>query len=795
MFRRLVHFSRRLIDGVGQAFRDLGNIVLLPFRGGFRPIRAMRRLFSDIGSIFSQPLRSINSRNLKSTISRDSQSIIVGGQMVAQQTTATAAGVLKLIALSPVFLIRWLITAPPRFWFFLRTRSWLQLGIGTAVTVIGLTAVIWPIRTVRRERVRTAIRKEQDRQLEVHFVKGDIKGVKHNLEKMHEMIPDDEQVTARLKALESGESPPNDYKMAGLLMREHYGHVGRWPLAIREAEKYLAMNANDWEALLILADVAMHKGDRNTAIAKINQLPPPRDVPAWACTVADQLFRALGDNERRSLLLEYVARDYVPMIRSALLVQQDLGFQVQMVELYNIALEAVDIRSDLKSYWVPVQEVCHFIANAKDPKPIVLERLGTVQENQLAFYLQRLEALGLITTEEHKQFADEIENRLTIIWQRLRLAKPDSSMAILGLAMQEARAGNLPKATAIIDEGIELCGERPEFIEKKADLLRRYDPATCLAFVEKTLAKKELSLPICRVLAQAALASNRPDQALEAVKKAHAIHPDLPWVCMLEAQALLQAGRSDEAAGALHRILPYVGKDPTALAMYMQALVASGAASTAGQYLHELFEGDKTSAIVIYGADKLAQLGHQDISAKVLREVLGEHRTNTAALVLLSDCLRQLAENGRGPGWDRDLISEAISGYRIAKDRFPKNLQLINNIAWLELIALNQKESARETAKPMQDAKELPAPMLETVGAIHLAFGEYDSARVIFEKAIRARGERALNCAFLAHAYHGLGRTNDAMLYIRKAIAQPKSNPRESEIIEGIRRILDRSSG
>src|SRR5262245_56577749 len=123
MFRRLADFSRRLINGIVQAFRDLGNILLLPFRGGFRPLRSLIRLISDIGNIFTQPLRSVSRQNLKSTISRDSQSIVVSGQMVVQQTTATATSVLKLIALSPVFLFRWLISAPSRVWFFLKTRS------------------------------------------------------------------------------------------------------------------------------------------------------------------------------------------------------------------------------------------------------------------------------------------------------------------------------------------------------------------------------------------------------------------------------------------------------------------------------------------------------------------------------------------------------------------------------------------------------------------------------------------------------------------------------------------------
>lgn len=795
MFRRLADFSRRLIDGVSQAIRDFCNILMLPFRGGFRPIQSLRRLLAEVRGLFIHFFRSLNPRNVSTVISRDSQSIVASSQMVAQQTTTTAVSVFKMILLSPIYFLRWLITAPARLWFFLKTRTWLQLGVGTVVIAVGVGAVAYPMYKIVRERRRDILRKEQERQLEENFVRGSLDGVRHNLNVIHNIVPADEIVNNRLAAMETGESPARDHKMAKLLMRYHYFR-GRNAEAEREARKFIETTPDDWETLIILADLAVRRGDRAAAVLRVNQLPPARDLPPGVCLISDRVFRALNDREKLIALLEYIAEEHVPMVRRGVLITTDPGFQLQMVELYHLTLMLLPERPLLKGNWAPVQDVCHAIATAKESSPYVLVKLGTIQEYQLEYYLRVMLELQLITNDEYKQLSSEIENRLTLIWTRLRSAEPKHTMAIMGLALQQARAGQLAKALAIIDEGIQLCGEQPELIEKKADILRRLDPAACLTYLQKVLTEnKTLTMQMCRVLAQSALTSNRPDLALDAVQKANAIQPNEPMICQLEAQALLRAGRASEAVGALRRIQSYLPLDPNALGLYVEALAASSAVDTAEQFLLEILKGDNSSLTVVNGADALARLGHLEPAVRILRAILREQRNNAQAQFYLAECLRQIAEKAPGPGWDRNLAAEAIQNYRKALDRSPKNWLIINNITWLELFALNLPRQAAETAKPLIVNKDLPAAMLQTIGAVHLSAGAYDQARVALETAIRKRGESATNTAMLAHAYFGLGRTSDALLYLRKSLNLPKANPRDAEIIESIRRIIERAGG
>jgi tetratricopeptide (TPR) repeat protein len=442
---------------------------------------------------------------------------------------------------------------------------------------------------------------------------------------------------------------------------------------------------------------------------------------------------------------------------------------------------------------VPIQEVCHNIANAKDAPTPVLVRLAICQERHLEENLRQFLELQLITNDEYKQFGQEIENRLTTIWERVRAAEPRNCYSYIGMAMQQARARNFAQAIKTMDEGIAQCGKTNELVEKKSDILRRTDPAASLAFLESEHDERSLTLNTCKLIAQAALAAHRPDRALKFIAKAHALQPNLPWVCQLEAEALMQSGRPTEAAATLQRVLPQISADPVGMVAYIQALAASGNLSSAEAFLMKELETRPNNPVVAYGADSIARLGHLDTAVRILEQILQQQRDNSYAHFLLGDCLRQIAEQ-KPKGWDLGLVRESIQHYRATLDRYPNNLQAINNIAWLQLLALRLPRDAADSIKVMQQAADLPAPMLETVGAVLVANGSFDAGRKYLERSIRLGGERATTLAFLADAYRGLNRSTDALVAMRKSLTLPKNNPREAEIVNEVRQRIERSS-
>jgi tetratricopeptide (TPR) repeat protein len=196
---------------------------------------------------------------------------------------------------------------------------------------------------------------------------------------------------------------------------------------------------------------------------------------------------------------------------------------------------------------------------------------------------------------------------------------------------------------------------------------------------------------------------------------------------------------------------------------------------------------------VFAGAKVLALLGHRAAAADMFRRLIAADPLNGLAQMELGECLRHQAEQTPGE-WDQTLVAEALRAYESARTRYPNNLRLVNNIAWLQLVAQGLSRQAFETAAPLRAvaANDLPAEMLETLGATHLGIGEWEPARQALEKALQRGGPQATTFAFLAQAYHHLGRGTEALQCLRQAQSLPKANPHDHVIVEQARRLMSR---
>jgi tetratricopeptide (TPR) repeat protein len=767
--------------------RPVADVAVAMARGFRDGLREIWNLFVVIASFFDP-------RQLPRMIRRDTGAVIDSSKLVATKAGEAAADVVTQTARSPIRLAQWMFYAPGRLFFFLITRSLLQLAIGVVVIAATVLFVGWPLVHIIHERRLQGLAIEQHRQLDMHFARADFNGVMHNLDVLLKVNPDDEKVLARKKALETGYAPANDPKSARLLMLRYLG-ANRWNDAECEARTYLESNPNDWEALLIVTDAALRRGNRSEAAKLIAKLPRPSEtrenISLWSCTFAARTFRTLNEQWRLDDLITYICDAYLPVVRRTFVTNVEPEGRIQLVEIYNLCMTTLAERPELQRYWVPIQEICHGVANAPDASAAVLVNLGTLQEIQRETYLRQMLAMTLINPEKHAEYAAEIDERLTTIWRRLREADAKHYLAYLGPAMQKARANDFRGAVSDIETGLSVCGPIPELIEKKAEVLRRIDPAGGLAFLESSLEGAIVNPAMCRVVGEAALAAGRPDKALLAAQKALQQYPNLPWAVRLAAQIHLDAGRPADAVAILTDA-PIVFEDATVGALYVRALVASGALAEAEQFLSQMLQAPESRSNVLGGVDVLAKYGHPEIAVVVLKKFIVEDPLNPMAHVMLGDTLRMMAEK-QPQGWNRPMIDEALRAYHNALSNDSRQLRIVNNIAWLELVALDLPRLAYDTAKPLRDAgSDLPPSMLETVGAVQVGIGAYEAGRIALEKSIAENGAKASTLAYLALAYHGLHQAEPAQQHINRAINTAKNGPREAELVESIRRRIER---
>ncbi|MBX7102713.1 MAG: hypothetical protein K1X57_01435 [Gemmataceae bacterium] len=750
----------------------------------------IRHGLHEIGIFMADMVRVLDPRQLPGMLVGGSKEAIEGGKVVAATTTVTLAEVLWRIVRSPIDLARLLFTAPGRIWHSLRTQRPIYLLIGLIVFLVFVGGAVWPVMNIFRERRVDAMRREQYRQLDEHFIRGDYEGVKHNLETLVKSAPEDSKVATRLAALEAGVAVPSDAKMARLLMRRHL-FQGKLPDSAREARKVVALEDNDWEALIMVAQERILAGDRAEAVAAVEKLPLPENsieaIPYYAASIGERIFRELGREDRLDDLIKFVAEKYVPAVRHSIINAYEPSTRLQLALMYRMALSQLARRPQLAEYFANYQDLCHGIANAPNVNAPILASVGEIQEAMRYPALQQMRQMNLITAEQHDEFSKEIEGRLAIVWSRVREMDAKNYLGYVGPAMQHVRAGRFSDGLREIESGIGACGPLPPLLEKKADIMRMMDPVGGLAFLEKSIAPDEKNPAMYKVLAEAALAAQRPDKAMEAIRKARALAPELPWAIRLEAEVLLQMGRPTEAAAGLKSVLASIGLDGPASVLYVRALVGAGSPQLAEQFLVNAVNGKESLGPILLGIEELLRLGRAVGAETCSRRVLLEDPGNYVAQILLGDACRIQAEQATG-GWDKGLAEDAMKAYRGALRRDPDLPVVLAQVAWLQLAAFDLAQEADITMNPLRERVDvLPPVAVQMLGIADVVSGRYEAGRIKLQRVLDRQGPEALTLAYLALAYHGMNQSGAADDCLNRALAAPKSSPRRAELVEKIR--------
>jgi tetratricopeptide (TPR) repeat protein len=185
--------------------------------------------------------------------------------------------------------------------------------------------------------------------------------------------------------------------------------------------------------------------------------------------------------------------------------------------------------------------------------------------------------------------------------------------------------------------------------------------------------------------------------------------------------------------------------------------------------------------VLLQAAKGLQEARRYEDAVRWAKRVLEKDTLNVDALWVAGDGQRVLAETG-DRGWDLDRVRESLRYYRAVQRQRPKDLAVVNNIAWLELKALGLTREAFESAEPLRAVQHevgIPADFLETLGAVYLGVGQYDQARQMLQQAIATAGPRPSFYMHLALAHHGLKQPEMTAKCLQRAAELPGKTPRE----------------
>jgi tetratricopeptide (TPR) repeat protein len=621
----------------------------------------------------------------------------------------------------------------------------------------------------------------------------DVPAVRAELGRIAELTPDSAGLARWRTALETGRADPADQVMVRLVMNEHL-RVNRLDEAAREAAVRVAALPRDWQARCVLAHHALTRGRRDEARDHVAALPSPFDVEAGVgpgpLLYALQLSQQLGAPVTE--LTNYLVAYLLPALHSQHVPHIQLTEKFQLLDAYLAALAALDAHPDLGQYWVPAAALGRGLLDDPALGTDDLVRLGHIFERFLP-YLAELRRRGKFPAADADRLGRELEERVRAVWAKVHDRDPKLSAGYIGLALAEFRAGRAAEAEATLRRGLETCGSRDELVAALGRLYQAHDPAAGLALLTRAVRDRPGEPALLKLLADVAAAAHRPDVVLEATAEALRIKPDLPWACLARGRTLLALGRPAEAAVALGPIRERLLGDEGGAGLYVRALAAADTLPAAESFLQEAAGRPGPAPALRGGARALLAAGRPEPAARWAEEAVRRSPDDRSARLLLADSLRAWAEQEGAPGWDAGRVHAAVLAYDWLRHREPANLAAANNVAWLQLKGLGQPIEAYRSAAPLrarEDDADLPAEMLETLGAVYLAMDDEAKAARLLERATQSDPTRPGYWTHLALAYLRLGRRADAGPCLDRAARRPKSTREADEWVRA-RRLYD----
>ena len=409
------------------------------------------------------------------------------------------------------------------------------------------------------------------------------------LDRVLALVPADPIALGRKRAIEAGEADPTDQPMVILNVRRHL-RAGRLADAEREARKRLAAEKNDWLSRCVVAAALLQRNDKAGAAAELAQLPAPGHSGArldpGGLLFAGRLFRAVDKDP--APLRQFTQGVILPILKSPATAQQAAAEKVALVECYVEAFDPAPGQrqpASLAEAWAVAAKLLDAAADeAAEGKDVaVLTRVGRLG-GPLEVGLAALRRGEQVTAAEYAALLGDLRDRSRRVWDGVLAADPTSAEAHRGLAtvllrnIEVAPVADRPKlyetARGVLVRGLKARSDDPELAQLFARLLAAEGRPLEATQLLVGLARQHPDKPVWWALAaEAAVAANRREVALEACTQLRAKDPDNRWAARTEARLWVEAGEPIKALPILARLGDdALARDPQAAYSYAREI-------------------------------------------------------------------------------------------------------------------------------------------------------------------------------------------------------------------------------
>lgn len=630
----------------------------------------------------------------------------------------------------------------------------------------------------------------------------DVEGMRSALDRVLAVAPDDALALKRKASLATLTSAPDDPDFALVLLNMHTG-ANRLPEAAREAERVLTKYPNDWRAKCVLAHHALVvQKDRARAEHWLGQLPAPESpgarLDAGGLLYALRLHDALGRDAAE--LRSVVVLRLLPALRGGAAREAPAVAKVQFVECYLAAFADPKPKLDeLVEYWAVMAR----LADAATTEAVeagdvhTLLRIGE-QTEPCRLALVALTDAGHIPPADHPGLVKELEDRMRKAYQAVLAKDPSRFESYRGLAILAAREKNIPAAAEFVLRGLTACGNRPELLDLLVPLAAASGGRDEVLGVATKIAAGAENDPIKWCLAaNAYLAGERADLAMQACESARRIVPNHPWATQTLARLWLRAGEPGKAIDLLRPLgEPALRSDPVLARLHARALVESGLdVLLDGEFAGiEAAQAEAKSPAVLLGFVRGAFDAQPHPSRLVPIAVWVADKADTvrirfaddpAARRLYADALYRRTESGT-PAWSPDLTRTTLRAYDGLPAAARSDPDVITATAALQLRGLKDSGAALRTIAPLRGEEAeglLTMTNREIMAAVFTANNRPAEAIRLLEPVTRLPNAPPVCWIQLALAYHANRQPHEAKQALKRAESLPCSDHERQAVV------------
>lgn len=364
--------------------------------------------------------------------------------------------------------------------------------------------------------------------------------------------------------------------------------------------------------------------------------------------------------------------------------------------------------------------------------------------------------------------------------EKARVARPDDSAVLSSLARAYGRKGDRTRARELAGAarnsraGRVVDDRRFNEVAKKAVTLQSFISRANVYFKagrsDRALVELQTALRhypngalVHVALADLYFSRREYDECVASSRIALASGYESASLNLVLGAGLFQLRQFDEAEDAVGRALEAAPSDPTAMRLHGRIAAARGDDAEAIERWSRALAVDDDAATRRERAKARSRLGQHDVAVTELKALLSTATNDTATWLALGEVHRgagdldaaltafdRAAENASAPFAGRQAASVLMAQRRFAearmrlrhlRQRWPRNPDLINELAWL--LATCPDENVRNGAEALtvirplvQQTRRKEPPLLDTFAAALAEVGRFSEATAAMDEVL-----------------------------------------------------------